>query len=254
MAEVERTLRDEFGLNSYEARAYVALLRKKMKPKEVASAAAIPMPRIYDTLRGLLEKGYVHLSAESYLAESPAAALRTAMIRGKNVFEEEQRRRELALREVVLRLKPLLSRRQEFWPEPVLLKGIDSIMSKFLEILNESNDILLMVRKAMRVRGIFRDSIENVPIAKKRIRILFPSTPRLSSSDLKFLKEKKIGYRIYERAILDVMVADDRDVMLGVPDKEEEEPFSAIALWVRNPRFAKSTRTGIEDIWRVSES
>jgi len=252
MAEVERILRDEFGLNSYEARAYVSLLKKKMNPKEVASAASIPMPRTYDTLRGLVEKGFVHSSGGSYLAETPAAALRTAIIRNKNVFEEDQRRKELALEDVVNRLTPLFSKKQELWAEPLLLRGIDSIMSKFLEILGESSDILLMVRKAMRLKGVLRDYVESVPIAEKKVRILFPPRPRLSSSDLKFLRERGISHRTYERPILDIMVADDRDVMLGVPDEEEDEPFGAIALWVRNPRFAKSTRTGIEGIWRVS--
>ncbi|MGH9921109.1 MAG: helix-turn-helix domain-containing protein, partial [Nitrososphaerales archaeon] len=48
MEEVESELRDKFGLNSYEARAYLALVASPMKPKDLAAAANIPTPRVYD--------------------------------------------------------------------------------------------------------------------------------------------------------------------------------------------------------------
>ncbi len=49
-----------------------------------------------------------------------------------------------------------------------------------------------------------------------------------------------------------MMVADDVDVMLGVPEPTNEDPFSAIVIWIRNEPFARSTREVLEEIWNSS--
>lgn len=48
------------------------------------------------------------------------------------------------------------------------------------------------------------------------------------------------------------MVADEADVMLGVPDPASEDPFGAIVVWIRNESFARSTRDTLEAIWKSS--
>jgi hypothetical protein len=62
----------------------------------------------------------------------------------------------------------------------------------------------------------------------------------------------KIEARYYDHPVLDMMVADELDVVLGVPERTNDEPFSAVALWVRNPSFARSTRAAIDEIWDES--
>jgi sugar-specific transcriptional regulator TrmB len=53
---VERLVR--LGLTRYEARAYVALVRRDAStPAEVARMASVPKPRIYDVLQSLVGKG-----------------------------------------------------------------------------------------------------------------------------------------------------------------------------------------------------
>ncbi len=53
---VDRLVR--LGLTQYEARAYVALVRRDAStPAEVARLASVPRPRIYDVLRTLVAKG-----------------------------------------------------------------------------------------------------------------------------------------------------------------------------------------------------
>ncbi|HEX8032289.1 MAG TPA: helix-turn-helix domain-containing protein [Ktedonobacterales bacterium] len=58
MATVERLVR--LGLTLYEARAYVALIRRDgSTPAEVAKVAGVPRPRIYDVIASLVAKGLV---------------------------------------------------------------------------------------------------------------------------------------------------------------------------------------------------
>jgi sugar-specific transcriptional regulator TrmB len=48
------------GLNGYESRAYVSLLRyEKLTPMQVADLAKVPKPRVYDVLRKLEEMRFV---------------------------------------------------------------------------------------------------------------------------------------------------------------------------------------------------
>jgi sugar-specific transcriptional regulator TrmB len=54
--ELDRLMR--LGLTQYEARAYVALIRRDgSTPAEIATLAGVPRPRIYDVLHSLVAKG-----------------------------------------------------------------------------------------------------------------------------------------------------------------------------------------------------
>jgi sugar-specific transcriptional regulator TrmB len=252
MEEIESELRDKFGLNSYEARGYLALVAAPMKPKDLATAADIPMPRIYDTLRALEMKGFVHQSGESYVAESPSVALKTYLLGHQRSFEKAREAKEASMQRIVELLKPVVASTDELSREPVLLRGIDAIAGRFFEILSTSKDITLMVRKALKVKGVFSEYLDAFPLSGKRIRLLLPSKPPINERDARLLSRLKIETRFYDHPVLDMMVADELDVVLGVPERSNDEPFSAVALWVRNPSFARSTRAAIDEIWDES--
>jgi len=252
MEEIESELRDKFGLNSYEARGYLALISSPMKPKDLAIAANIPVPRVYDTLRALEMKGFVHQRGEVYVSESPSVALKTYLLGHQRSFEKARESKEASMKRIVELLQPVLASKEELAEEPVLLRGIDAIAGRFFEILSTSKDITLMVRKALKVKGVFSEYLEAFPLSGKRIRLLLPSKPPISERDARLLSRLKIETRFYDHPVLDMMVADERDVVLGVPERSNDEPFSAVALWVRNPSFARSTRAAIDEIWEES--
>jgi sugar-specific transcriptional regulator TrmB len=252
LEEIESELRDKFGLTSYEARGYLALIASPMRPKDLATAADIPNPRIYDTLRNLEMKGFVHKRGEAFVAESPSVALKTYLLAHQRSFEKTMESKEASMKRVVELLQPAVASREELAEEPVLLRGIDAIAGRFFEILSTSKDVTLMVRKALRFKGLFRQYLEAFPLSGKHIRLLLPSTPPIDSRDASLLARLKIETRYYNHPVLDMMVADERDVVLGVPERTNDEPFSAVALWVRNPSFARSTKAAIDDIWTES--
>jgi len=153
---------------------------------------------------------------------------------------------------IVELLQPVLASKDELSQEPVLLRGIDAIAGRFFEILSSSRDITLMVRKALKVKGVFSEYLEAFPLSGKRIRLLLPPRPGISERDERLISRLKIETRYYEHPVLDLMVADELDVVLGAPEKSNDEPFSAVALWVRNPSFARSTRAAVDEIWDES--
>jgi hypothetical protein len=156
------------------------------------------------------------------------------------------------MKKIVDLLQAVIASKEELSDEPVLLRGIDAIAGRFFEILSTSKDITLMVRKALKVKGVFSEYLEALPLAGKRIRLLLPSRPGISERDARLLSRLRIETRHYDHPVLDMMVADELDVVLGVPERTNDEPFSAIALWVRNPSFARSTRAAIDEIWEES--
>ena len=156
------------------------------------------------------------------------------------------------MQRIVELLQPVVASKDELSQEPVLLRGIDAIAGRFFEILSTSSDITLMVRKALKVKGVFSEYLEAFPLSGKRIRLLLPSKPPINERDARLLSRLKIETRYYDHPVLDMMVADELDVVLGVPERSNDEPFSAVALWVRNPSFARSTRAAIDEIWEES--
>ena len=251
--DAERLLKEEFKLNSYESRIYIALLKRGMNSKEVSSAAGVPLPRVYDTLRSLSEKGFVEQIGGVYEPILPSIAIESRISKLKATFEEEHAHRGNAKKTLVELLQPTYKRRPEKSQDPVLLKGLDSTGNRLLSILTSSKDVIFLVRKAIKVKEALKRYLELAPLGGKRVRIILPRQARLTKDDLELTKKLGIELAWYDNPILDMMVADGVDVMLGVPEPtSEEDPFSAIVIWIRNEAFARSTREALEEVWNSS--
>ncbi len=60
------------GLNTYEAKAYLAILRLgSASPLKISTVSGVPRGRIYDVLKSLELKGLVYRSGEAYKAVRP---------------------------------------------------------------------------------------------------------------------------------------------------------------------------------------
>ena len=103
--ESETRMKQALGLNSYEARAYFALLGGRMSAKEVSERSGVPLSRTYDTLRSLEAMGFSSEAGGSYQAVRPSVALRSrlGMIAAK--FEEEPEERRSAVEDAIRDLK-----------------------------------------------------------------------------------------------------------------------------------------------------
>src|SRR5271157_2972945 len=92
---IEGMLKEHFKLSSYEARAYLSLLRQgKQNPKQLSSMAEIPLPRVYDTLESLMAKGFTLKQDDTYLPIPPRQALKGRSSQFEHQFSMEQRTRK----------------------------------------------------------------------------------------------------------------------------------------------------------------
>jgi HTH-type transcriptional regulator, sugar sensing transcriptional regulator len=259
LQDIESSLKENFKLSSYEAKAYISLFRLGgQSTKQLSSSAGIPLPRVYDTLESLMAKGFVMKKEDNFLAIPPKQALKGRVRQFEIQFSEDQKRRA----DAEARLVDLLQRHaggedgDSTSSEISVLNGFNTIANKFSELLESSTDVILVAKRSVEAKEFF------IPIlleysrnqsVKRRIRIIAPKNVRISKDDVEQAREANAQIRKSDNIIFDMMITDQNDVLIGVPDPLSEEINHAIAIWVRNASFARSTRNSIEEMWDSAE-
>ena len=78
--EISKKLKDSFKLSLYEAKTYLSLLDGNNNVKTISRDSGVPLPRIYDTLRSLEDKGFVKKKNKKYTPVEPEIALEGRII------------------------------------------------------------------------------------------------------------------------------------------------------------------------------
>jgi len=243
----EELLIDSFRLNLYEAKVYIALTSGSMTPKQVSESAEVPLSRTYDTLRSLQAKGFVEERGDAFSAISARAALSTRLARFEQVFTEEQAGRRAASNSLLKVLGGRVRAQPAREQEVSILRGINAITSKFSEVINDSDDIILVVRKSIDAKRFFKPYLEKR--TPKSTRVLVHSGLSLPRSDLSFLSRLGIQVKRADNLFIDLMVADDSMVIIGVPDPTTREAYHSIAVAISSQSFAQALRGSLEDVW-----
>jgi sugar-specific transcriptional regulator TrmB len=259
--EIESQLREIFKLSSYEAKSYLSLLKfGKQTPKELATNAGIPLPRIYDTLETLMSKGFALRQGEFYSPIPPKTALHGRTVQFEKEFAKEQMMRQSVEKDLAsfLEKASVQSReRAEDEGEISVLKGFNSIANKFGELLSESNEIILVAKRAVEAKEVFIPILLEYTGVKrarrKSIRIIVPKDTKVTEEELRAAGEASAEIRKSDQILFDMMITDQNDVLIGVPDPLSEEINHAIAIWFRNSSFAKSTKNAVEEVWKNSQ-
>ncbi|MEE8239555.1 MAG: hypothetical protein V3R13_05660, partial [Nitrososphaerales archaeon] len=136
-----------------------------------------------------------------------------------------------------------------------VLRGINSITNKFAEVLEQSQDTIITLKKAFEAKDVFLSYLELSKALKrkkkKRMRVLSPKS-FISRKDRAKIIELGIEIKQRDDILLDLMVSDTFDVLIGVPDPMSEEPYHSIAIWLRNRSFANSLFISLNDVWEKS--
>ncbi|MBI4257794.1 MAG: TrmB family transcriptional regulator [Thaumarchaeota archaeon] len=252
LSAIEDLLKDAFKLSLYETKVYLALLKGTMSANQVSQASRVPLPRVYDTLRSLEEKGFVEEAGDKFQALPPKQVLQGRVAQFEELFRREQEERLKATKRLLNTLEAQYQKREIEDQEINLLRGIHSIANRFAEIFQGSQDIILGVRKAIAAKDLFKPYLARTDRSKK-VRILISKDVEVSREDLETAKKAGAELRRCGILLFDVMVSDDREVLIGVPDPLSEDVYHSIAIWLRNPSFAKSIRESLEQLWSTGE-
>jgi len=226
---------------------YIALTSGVMSPKQVSVSAWVPLSRTYDTLRSLQQKGFVEERGEVFSAISAKAALGMRLRQFEDEFAKAQRARmyatESLLRSLSAEARPPLERDQEV----AIMRGINSIASKFSEIIAASDDVILVAKKSIDAARFFKPYLQKK--MPRSVRILIPTGLPIRHNDSSFLKTLGLQVRRTDNILLDLMVADESTVIIGVPDPTSKEAYHSIAIAVSSQPFAMAVRASLEEVW-----
>ena len=259
LQEIESSLKENFKLSSYEARAYLSLLRLGgQSTKQLSSSSSVPLPRVYDTVESLMAKGFVMKKDDNFLAIPPKQALKGRTRQFEIQFSEEQKHRADAESRLIdlleLQVPSDDSGMDQGLSEISVLKGFNTIANKFEELLEASKEVILVAKRAVDAKEFFIPILlQYCKSGKRRIRIVAPKNVKLTKDDLEQARIANAQIRKSDNVIFDMMITDQDDVLIGVPDPLSEDLNHSIAIWVRNASFARSTRNSVEEMWDSAE-
>ncbi len=130
------------GLSSYEAKAYLVLIKNGvMTSTEIAKEARIPQPRVYDVLKGLEEKGLIMVSEgrpRLYRAEDPRVALKRLIESVERRLREEYDQAITMIENVLGHGRRILSK--EIWK----IESLQKIKAKLVDLIELAEYELLI--------------------------------------------------------------------------------------------------------------
>jgi sugar-specific transcriptional regulator TrmB len=237
-------LRRLLGLSSYEARAYLAVLRGTHRPRDIARESGVPLQRVYDVLARLEERGLVARTPDGFYAVEPREAMRTAAER--TIAEAKLRARDLE------RLAERLQAQTETARGYVrLAPGLAEAVAAALEALSRcrGGEVWVLAYKAAERAADLRPVLEEVLARLPRgARILVSTDARLEPEPVEEVKGRGFDVRRSPAVLMDMLAACDTTV-IGLPSGDDD----AVAVVVRNNVFAEGLRRRLRGIWAHAE-
>jgi len=253
----------ELGLTMYEARAYLALIRRESyTAAQLARAAGVPRQRIYDVLESLVRQRLAIMRpgrVASYRAIAPDVAV------GRLV---DQRREELGrLEQVAGRVAEALA---PTWSDgrtqtdPLdyveVLRDPRAITVRFAQIQRRAQSELLCFAKPPFL-GVPEDNIEGLRVTRRlsrnggSVRTVYTAEvlddPGTLDVVLRFAEAGE-GIRIADELPLKLVIADQALVLFDMADPVAETGATT-SLIIEHPALARTLRQAFTAIWEQAE-
>ena len=248
----------DFGLNSYEAKLWTALLSRGVATAgELSDIANVPRSRSYDVLESLEKKGFVVMKLGKpikYISVEPAEVLERVK---KNVKQDSQeqltRLDELKKTDIISELNSLHTQGIEL-VEPTDLSG--SLRGRH----NLYNHLELTIRGAEKTvtlmttsQGFLRKIEGLMPTFEKlkkrgvRIRIAAPLTKENADA---YKEVSSVAEVRHTDAKGRFCVVDGKEVVFMVMDDKDVHPTYDVGIWVNTPFFAGALDTLFDAAWK----
>jgi sugar-specific transcriptional regulator TrmB len=242
------------GLTMYEAKAYLALIRRgSSTAAEVARIAGVPRQRIYDVLASLVERGLASTRpgrVVNYVASPPDTAIERLVSDHKQAVEELERGANVMIRQ----LAPAFKEGQGV-TDPLdyieVLRDRRAINERFSELQDEIKDEILVFTKppyatppqeeekglevtaTHTARSVYEFSIFDDPATIEGVR--------------RFIDAGEEG-RFVEQLPLKLVIIDERYVMFGMEDPVAGGSELTMVV-VEHHALATTLKGAFETIW-----
>jgi HTH-type transcriptional regulator, sugar sensing transcriptional regulator len=252
----------DFGLNSYEAKIWTALLSRGVSSAgELSDISNVPRSRTYDVLESLEKKGFVMMKLGKpikYMAISPTEVIDVIKkkIRQDSIRQEETMD-ELRKSDVLEQLTQLHSTGIDM-VEPTdlvgMIKNRDNIYDYLESMIKKAEKSIYIMTSS---EGIIR-KIQHLDKTLRKaadkgvnIKILAPhnkDTEKIEK-DLKGVAEIKNFTEIKSRFIL----VDDNKLLFFITNDKDVHPTYDVAVWIETSFFAESIKGFFEAMWKKNK-
>lgn len=249
-----------FGLNSYEAKIWVALLSRGVSSAgELSDISNVPRSRSYDVLESLEKKGFIIMKIGKpikYLAVPPQEVLE----RVKNKVHEDAQVQTKVLNQLkdstVLDELSLLHNTGVDLVEPTELtasfRGRSKVYDQILLMLKEAETSFILVTTEdglLREAEYFSRAFKKAHEKGVKIQIGAPLTKKSEEAVqllLPYAEVKNITDKIKAR----FAITDGSEITFLLFDDEDIHPTYDVGVWVNTPFFAQAIMDLFEIVWK----
>ncbi|MGE5335332.1 MAG: TrmB family transcriptional regulator [Nitrososphaerota archaeon] len=252
MVTVERLVR--LGLTLYEARAYVALIRRAgSTPTEVAKVAGVPRPRIYDVIDSLVAKGLAYERpgrTARFVAVPPNEAVNTLV----SIHRERLLMLEADAEAVREELGPAFLE-GSMHSDPLdyieLIRAPEAIAKRFDELQRSTEREMLVFSKLPAAVRVEENDV-GLEVARTRVlrsvyEIAQLDDP-LSRDGMQRFIDAGEQARFVEDLPMKMGVIDERIVMLAMVDPVAGDS-GLTTLVIENDQLARCLKIAFEQVW-----
>lgn len=246
-----------FGLNTYEAKVWLALLAKGVATAgEISDLAEVPRSRTYDVLESLEKKGFVIAKLGKpikYLAVPP----KDILTRLKKKYEEEMKYKlklleDLKQSEVIQELEMIHKsgvRMLDTTEKSGAIRGRHNIYGHLETMFKGAEEsIYILTTDTAFIRKI--DTFKNLFLELKdrgvKIKIITP----INEANARYVLDMLDVAEIYDAGDLRgrVIIVDREEIMLMLFDDKEVHATNDLAIWVYAPFVARAIASLIEKV------
>lgn len=249
----------EFGLNSYEAKIWSALLSRGVSSAgELSEISNVPRSRAYDVLESLEKKGFIIMKIGKpikYIAVDPHEVLE----RVKQRVHEDALNHSKVLDE--LRHDTILEELEMLYKQGVDVINPTDLAGSLRDRTNMYNTLNTMINNAEKSVVIMTTAKELVRMSES----LKKSIERAARRDIKIkiaapvTKESKKAVELFEklgvvRHVDSVrtrfVIVDNKEVCFALLDDDKAVPSYDVGIWISSPFFAQAMQKLFDGVWK----
>lgn len=252
-----------FGLNTYEAKLWMALLSRGVSTAgELSDIANVPRSRSYDVLESLEKKGFIMMKLGKpikYVAVKPSEVLDRVKKRIENEAQTQTRMIDnIKNSEVLEELRVLHSRGiQTVDPGDLTgsIKGQNNIYTHVSSaIKNAEKSVIIMTTDEELVRYVdqLKKALSRAHRNDVSIKIAAPITD-VSREAVEILREYAEIKHI-DSISARFIIVDDKDITFMLTDDKKIHSNYDVGIWASSDFFCASMKNMFENVWKTLEA
>ena len=249
----------DFGLNSYEAKIWTALLSRGVSSAgELSDISNVPRSRTYDVLESLEKKGFVMMKLGKpikYMAISPTEVIDVI----KKKIREESTRQELSME--TLKSSDVLEQLTQLHTTGIdtvepselvgMIKNRENVYNYLENMIKKADKSIYimtsaegMIRKLEYLEKALKKAADKGVIIK--ILVSHNKDSEKLEKDLKGVAEVKNYTDVKSRFVL----IDNDKLLFFITNDKDVHPTYDVAVWIETSYFAESIKGFFESAWK----